>query len=342
MRGLVKLRDNLKAFYGDYSMYILPVLKFALAIALYFMITHRIGHLEVLNSLFVLLILAAISAILPLNGMALIGTGLIVGHCFGLGIEVGLFAAVLYLLLLVLYFRFVARDALALLLGPVACRFNLHAALPLSLGVFRGAESAFSAICGLISWRFVNVIEQVIAPMKAQGDTGAMRMIQAIPGEVFNRELLLYAIAFAAAAVIVSVICRHLTTFTRLTAVIIGAVIYLVVMLVGGLVLGVETNAGRILIGTILSALITLALNVFVYSVDYAKAKFIQLEDDEYYYYVKAIPKIRADGAAESAERDTPPEAPAEQAEEVAPVISRGDFENIDFETKLENSLKDL
>ena len=33
-------------------------------------------------------------------------------------------------------------------------------------------------------------------------------------------------------------------------------------------------------------------LELFLFSVDYARSERLQFEDDEYYYYVKAIPKV--------------------------------------------------
>ena len=35
-----------------------------------------------------------------------------------------------------------------------------------------------------------------------------------------------------------------------------------------------------------------LILELFFFAVDYAKSENLQFEDDEYYYYVKAIPKL--------------------------------------------------
>ena len=35
-----------------------------------------------------------------------------------------------------------------------------------------------------------------------------------------------------------------------------------------------------------------LVVQFFVFSVDYAGTRKVQFEDDEYYYYVKAVPKI--------------------------------------------------
>ncbi|MBR2188805.1 MAG: hypothetical protein IJ860_05280 [Eubacterium sp.] len=338
MNTLISVREKLKAIYADYSVYIVPVIKFALAMALFLIINNRMGYLQPLSNLFVLVVLAAISAILPLNAMVLIGTGLIVLHCFGLGIETGAFALVLYLLLVMLYFRFASRDALVLLVGPLACTLNFPAAVPLCLGLMRGPESALSAICSVISWRFFQLVYQDIAPMKESAETGALEVLQKIPKSLFNSELVLYLIAFAATAIVVSLICRYLTTFSRLTAIIVGTVVYLVIMLAGGNALHAEISAGKVIPGTLLSALIAMVLNTFVYAVDYSKSKFIQFEDDDYFYYVKAIPKLKAAGARQEEffdEDDVDPEPPVS----IRPGSGNGE---IDFETKLEDSLKDL
>ena len=39
--------------------------------------------------------------------------------------------------------------------------------------------------------------------------------------------------------------------------------------------------------------MIAFIYKLFVFSVDYAKTERVQFEDDGYYYYVKAVPKIR-------------------------------------------------
>ena len=47
-----------------------------------------------------------------------------------------------------------------------------------------------------------------------------------------------------------------------------------------------------LVIGTAVSVLIALLVEFFVFSVDYSRTEYTQFEDDEYYYYVKAVPKM--------------------------------------------------
>ena len=46
----------------------------------------------------------------------------------------------------------------------------------------------------------------------------------------------------------------------------------------------------------ILGVVIGLFLEVIFFSVDYSRTENVQFEDDEYYYYVKAVPKINVAG----------------------------------------------
>lgn len=40
------------------------------------------------------------------------------------------------------------------------------------------------------------------------------------------------------------------------------------------------------------SLAVAFILQFFVFSVDYTRTEHVQFEDDEYYYYVKAVPKM--------------------------------------------------
>ena len=64
---------------------------------------------------------------------------------------------------------------------------------------------------------------------------------------------------------------------------------------IGNLILDMSLICGVVsaIIGGLLSVLITWFLQFFLHSVDYTRAEKVQFEDDDYYYYVKAVPKIK-------------------------------------------------
>ena len=47
-----------------------------------------------------------------------------------------------------------------------------------------------------------------------------------------------------------------------------------------------------LVLGAVLATAIGLGLELMIFSVDYSRTENVQFEDDEYYYYVKAVPKL--------------------------------------------------
>ena len=48
-----------------------------------------------------------------------------------------------------------------------------------------------------------------------------------------------------------------------------------------------------IAIYVLISVLAVYVLDLFILAVDYQRTEYVQFEDDDYFYYVKAIPKIK-------------------------------------------------
>ena len=134
-------------------------------------------------------------------------------------------------------------------------------------------------------------------------------------------------------------------------AVVTGAVVYIVLMLFGSMFMSISMEMGSVIIAGVVSALIGLVIEFFVLGVDYSRSEVTQFEDDEYVYYVKAVPKSLVSQTKKSVKKfssnkksddsdldDLDEETPEQDA---APVehVSEEDF---DFEKQLEESLKDL
>ena len=46
------------------------------------------------------------------------------------------------------------------------------------------------------------------------------------------------------------------------------------------------------ILGVVLGAAVAYVCNVVFFALDYKRTEYVQYEDDEYYYYVKAVPKL--------------------------------------------------
>ena len=134
---------------------------------------------------------------------------------------------------------------------------------------------------------------------------------------------------------------------------------------------GVEVSMVSLIIYTVVAVLIGIILEFFVFGGDYTRTERLEYEDDEYYYYVKAVPKAlvatsersikkingetdreerrvsekTADYTAPLFQKETKSEnrsAKRKPVQEESSVVEKADIDDIDFEKKLEESLKDL
>ena len=80
-----------------------------------------------------------------------------------------------------------------------------------------------------------------------------------------------------------------------------GAIADVVVTAMGSIALGVEISYGSLIFGNILAVIVGMILELFLFSVDYARSERLQFEDDEYYYYVT---KGGSNNSGEDGEKD--------------------------------------
>jgi len=290
MTGLIIFREQVKKFYSTADIYILPALKFVIALIVFTQINSRFGYFEMFGNILIILVLSIVCALLPFNGTVVIGMIMIVLDCFALGVEVGAFALGLYLLLLILVLRFVPSESFAVLITPFAFMFYFAAAVPVSLGLTKRAASVLAGVCAIISVYFLKMLP-AIEKLKSS-DVSGLELLKKMLTDLFqNKEMLMYIIIFAAVTLVVHLLHTLLTKYGWSISIIAGCVTYLVLSLVGSALVGFRLNVGDLIITVLVSAGICFLISFFLYSVDYKGTRRLQFEDDEYYYYVKAIPK---------------------------------------------------
>ncbi len=295
MNTLLSARDSLKEFYSNHETILVPILKFALAFALLFGINHEYGYYDFLNNNFIVVILAVICALLSLKGTVIISIVFIIIHCFGLGIEVGAIALAIYALMLILYLRFAPDDSLAIILTPFAFKLNIPAVIPIGIGIASRAVSAITGVCAVISYMFLESLPAVAAVKQAE-EANALEVVTIIANSItLSKRLIIYCVIFAVVILVVNFIKKIITSYGRLLAIITGAALYMVLMIAGAAFIEIETDVLMLVIGTIVSVIIMIVITFFCFSVKYKESRYLQFEDDDYFYYVKAIPKNKSD-----------------------------------------------
>lgn len=113
-----------------------------------------------------------------------------------------------------------------------------------------------------------------------------------VDGFLKNKTMVVVMIAFALTVIIVYLIRRLSIDHSWTIAIIAGTIAQMVVLLLGALLMDAEVSTIGIILGSLVSAGIAMAVEFLMFQMDYSRAENVQFEDDEYYYYVKAVPKV--------------------------------------------------
>ena len=103
--ALLELKGKLKILYASYGSYLLVLFKFLLAFLVFEEINRLLPYVEGLDQIFVVLLASLICSIMPWNLMVFLGMGLIVGQCYGIGIEIAGFALALIVIMVIYCLR---------------------------------------------------------------------------------------------------------------------------------------------------------------------------------------------------------------------------------------------
>lgn len=293
MTNLLVFREQLKKFYGKYELYITPVLKFLLALVTLIMINDTIGYMSELKNITVVLGLALICAFLPMNLTVLVAAAVTLGHLYKFSMECAVVALAVFLLLFILYFRFSPRDTVAVLLTPLCFILKIPYVIPISMGLVGTPVSAVSVASGTIVYYMIKYMTDSASVLSTFEEEKMLEKFRyVIDGMLENRDMFVTIAAFVATLSIVYLIRRLKVDYAWTIAMITGALLDILILLFGDLMYNTKISIMGVIIGSAVSVLLAKILEFFVFNVDYSRTEYVQFEDDEYYYYVKAVPKI--------------------------------------------------
>ena len=372
MTALLELKQRIKNLYSQYEIYILPVLRFVLAMAYFIWINTNMGYMKQIDNIFIVLILALICSILPSGVMIFVGFALMVAHGYALGIEVAGFMLVLILFMAILFLRFSSDNNLVLVFTPLSFAFSLPALLPIGSGLMESSLSAIPAGCGVVMYYFIRFLRSQ-STILVNPDLEMTDKLQIMAdGLVQNWGMWIAVVAFVAVILLVHLIRTRSFDHAWRISIITGGVAYVFIMLVGSFGMNLNATVAMVplLICTIAAVLLALVLEFFAFGGDYSRAERLEYEDDEYFYYVKAVPKasvatsersikkinaepVREERKAEDnsgtyanpifRQDEKPKRKKASPAADRKPrQAEKPAAKDIDFEKKLEESLKDL
>jgi len=293
MRSLLELRDKIKYYYRQYEFIIFPVLKFMLAYLAICCVNGALGYMPQVDKVGIVLIASLFCSFMPMGCIVFVASLFSLLHMYALSMEVALVGICIYLILLLLFIRFDSRNSIVIVLTAVLAGMKIPYVMPIAVGLLASPMAAVSVSCGLIVYSLISVIAgnaPVIYGMGTGEELAKIRLI--LDGLMKNRELLVMITAFAITIAVVYVIRRLAVEHSWSIAMVAGVIINIVVILVGDLIYDTQVPLLGVFLSSLLALLIAKGLEFMFFCVDFSRTENVQFEDDEYFYYVKAVPKM--------------------------------------------------
>lgn len=293
MLKLLVLREQLRAFYGKNSTVLTALIRFLASLVSMICLNSALGYMKVLKSPAIVLVLALISSVCPFGGICWILALFMLAHIFAVSLELALITAAFLLVVALLYYGFAPGDSWIMILTPLLFALKIPYVAPLLVGLAGALVSVIPLSCGVVVYHLLQYV-RMNAGLLTNGDSVdiTQKYMQMLNGIIMNRTMLLYIIAFAAAAITVWLIRNQAFNQAWTIAVIAGILVMLLVFFGGVFLYDISLSIPSLIAGIAVSGLLAAVYRFFVFHVDYSRTEYTQFEDDEYFYYVKAVPKV--------------------------------------------------
>lgn len=293
MMALLEFREMLRSFYGKYDAVLTAVVKFAVSVTAFWMLNDSIGYMEKLKNPVVWLSMSLVCSFLPYSIISFLAGIVLVAHISSVSLELALILSLIFLMVAILYYGFQPGDGYLLLLTPLLFQFKIPYVIPLLVGLSGGLAGIVPVSCGVFVYYIIQYVKQNAGVLTNDAALDiTQKYVQIIKNMMGNRVMVVMIIAFAAGILVVYLIRTLSVDYAWHIAIVAGAMTQLMVIFVGDFMFDVSVPMVEMLIGMIAVMILAAVYNFFVFAVDYSRTEYIQFQDDDYYYYVKAVPKI--------------------------------------------------
>lgn len=296
MHSLIEKREQLQRFYTKYSGYIDKVLRFLLSFCvLSFINANTVG--SAFSEVYIIGLVALVCAFLPMKLVTILVNAYGLVRLYLLAPGIAATAACFMLLMFIFYFRYVPKQGLVFLLMPMAFVLKIPMLVPIVCGLLCVPVSGVAVVFGTMFYYMFDCVKSYTSVLENVAQTGAMGQISTFAQLFFgNMEMWLVCLVFIVCLILVYNIRKSSMDNAWKISIIAGALVAMIALLLISLDVDFQhskvMNQFAVIIGTVVSVGLAFVVELFQFPVDYSRTENLSFEDDEYYYYVKAVPKL--------------------------------------------------
>jgi len=189
--------------------------------------------------------------------------------------------------------RFSGKYGYAVVAVPILFVFKMPYLIPLLLGMIATPMAIFPTVSGVIVYFVFKVIQEAAVRQDITSLDATLALYIDVVNNLFkHKEMFITAAIFAVVILIMWLVRKMRFEFVFELTIVLGAIINILGFLLANLQMDINVGTGSMILGTVISMLLVFAAQFFRVVLDYTSVEYVQFEDDDYYYYVRAVPKI--------------------------------------------------
>ncbi|MQN01887.1 MAG: hypothetical protein DUD27_04850 [Lachnospiraceae bacterium] len=269
-----------------------------------FIISRDFGFSTLLSSPVITIILTAAGVFVPFSGIALMLVIYTVLQILNLSQSVGVVLLLMYLFFYAFTYSYKAKNMNLLPGITVLYRISIPYCAPMVAGLFGDYHEVTSIIGGSAIAYYMKSVHDAVPTLSESGNaTGGLDILSSMIG---NSGFYFFMAAMVIMFLMVTTIRNIRSPHSWIFAVILGVLSEALIMAGGEIFFGQGPGAASLFFGNVVAAVVGFLSAAFLQNLDYTRVERVQFEDDEYYYYVTAVPKIHISKEDKEIKRITP------------------------------------
>lgn len=310
MSILLEIRDYIQKFYQKYAAVLNVILRFLAAFITFFATNRVIGFNPYLDHTYTELVFSAVSVVFPAQILLFFEAVFITLHILYVSHYLAFVTAIFFAILYFVYVRFIPKDGYVILSMPVLSSFGAPYILPILLGIIADPIAIIPESIGVIVYHYLQNVISVVSTSTED----SINLYHLVLKQTFkDKELYIILIVFSIVTIFVYFIRNSKIDYSFEIAIISGGFLNTILLLFMNFFMDININVFRFFITMILSVVFVWLVQLFRLSLNYAGVENLQFEDDEYYYYVKAVPKMTVAAPTNTVKKINTQRRPANQ-----------------------------
>lgn len=297
MMALLVLKTRIKDLYEKHYKVVRPMLKILISAGVLGSILYQYPFSPGLAYYAVplVIVLALFCGFIPDIAVVCVASVLMIAEVASASAVSAFALFVLIVIYFLLFGRYAERQSYIVLLIPLLWEMNLAYTVPVIVALFFSPAMIPACAAGILVRYFLTGVRQYFLLSQSTVDTGnTMAGLQYIFDYIAeNREMVIYMFTFCAAYLFVYIVRKGRYNHASQIGIFAGLVTCMAGVISGDIFWSVGSDIKKLLLGVAASALIAYVVQFFRMSLDYTGVRKLQFEDDEYFYYVKAVPKLK-------------------------------------------------